>query len=156
MSRKRGMWTGEWTATSGYFSEQMWWHHSVLCIILSTEQTQAWENPPKYDKINTHKTQIKASCAGKFSIMKLPRIIYTMTVKEHLVKMFEPKTYSAGNKITALPLIICPFFNPSHGLFSNHKQTHSCRNEAGCEAELCQVSGMWPHSSTSQRTTLWC
>lgn len=36
-----------------------------------------------------------------------------------------------------------------HGLSSNHKQTHSCRSEPGCKAVLCQVSGMWSHSSSS-------
>lgn len=65
-------------------------------------------------KINpsTHKTQMKAgaSRAGRRSIVKSPRIIYTRAANEYLAKVFDPRNDCATNKciITALPLVPQP------------------------------------------------
>lgn len=101
---------------------------------------------------STHKTLKKVRVSqGSGFIVKSFRVIYNTAPNEHLAVASDPRNNSATDKciiITALPFIL----SPSHrGLSSNRKQTHSCRNEAGCKAELCQVWGMWSHSKLFTR-----
>lgn len=126
VERERGMETWVWIPTQDCFSKQTWCHHSALYRLLtrcarSIERTRTWScslsqksSARNYGKSETavlikHRWKAGASRAGRHSIVKSPRIIYTGAANEQLAVVFDPRNDCATSKCIIAALILSFF-----------------------------------------------